>query len=79
MYVGVSTYLANLMGCINFILKGCVGVTVMMWIRWTFPRLRFDQLMTFCWTVLIPLAIVNLLATAFFVKLLVGVPGGAAS
>jgi len=43
---------------------------VMMWVRWTFPRLRFDQLMTFCWVVLIPLSILNLLVTAFLVTAL---------
>ncbi|MCG8420183.1 MAG: NADH-quinone oxidoreductase subunit NuoH [Proteobacteria bacterium] len=42
----------------------------MMWFRWTFPRLRFDQLMSFCWTVLIPLSIVNLLVTALVLELL---------
>ncbi len=43
---------------------------IMMWFRWTFPRLRFDQLMTFCWVVLIPLSILNLLVTAFLVTVL---------
>ena len=43
---------------------------VMIWIRWTFPRLRFDQLMTFCWAVLIPLSILNLLVTAFLLQVL---------
>jgi len=57
-YVGLSTYLANLMGCVNFILKGCVGVTVMMWVRWTLPRLRIDQVMTTCLKYCVPLAAV---------------------
>lgn len=34
------------------------------WVRWTFPRLRYDQLMTLGWKVLLPLSIVNLLAVA---------------
>ena len=42
----------------------------MMWIRWTFPRLRFDQLMTYAWTVLVPLALINLLLTTVALKLL---------
>ena len=39
-----------------------------MWFRWTFPRLRFDQLMTFAWVLLIPLSILNLLGTALVLK-----------
>jgi len=51
-----------------FFLKVYTLIFIMMWFRWTFPRLRFDQLMTFAWSVLIPLAIVNLLVTAFLIK-----------
>jgi NADH-quinone oxidoreductase subunit H len=57
-------------GPLWFFLKTYLLIFVMMWVRWTFPRLRFDQLMTFCWTVLIPLSIVNLLVTAFVVAVL---------
>ncbi|PIE18609.1 MAG: NADH-quinone oxidoreductase subunit NuoH [Proteobacteria bacterium] len=55
-------------GAAWFFLKTYGLVLLMMWIRWTFPRLRFDQLMSFCWVVLIPLAIFNLLVTAFVAK-----------
>ncbi|MCP3859616.1 MAG: hypothetical protein GY704_08180, partial [Phycisphaeraceae bacterium] len=44
-------------GPVWFFLKTYAILFVIMWIRWTFPRLRFDQLMTFCWVLLIPLAI----------------------
>jgi NADH-quinone oxidoreductase subunit H len=40
----------------NFILKAVVGVTVMMWVRWTLPRLRIDQVMTTCLKYCVPLA-----------------------
>ncbi len=43
---------------------------VIVWCRWTFPRVRFDQLMNFSWKYLIPLSLVNLLITAILVKLL---------
>jgi NADH-quinone oxidoreductase subunit H len=55
-----------------FFLKTYALIFVMMWVRWTFPRLRFDQLMTFCWAVLTPLAIVNLILTAVTLKVVSG-------
>jgi len=55
-------------GPVWFFLKTYGIVFAMIWIRWTFPRLRFDQLMSFCWMVLIPLSIVNLLVTAFIAR-----------
>lgn len=55
-------------GWVWFFGKVYLLLLVMMWLRWTFPRLRFDQLMSFAWGVLIPLAIVNLLLTAVAIK-----------
>ena len=40
----------------NMILKGVIGVTVMIWVRWTLPRLRIDQVMTTCLKYCVPLA-----------------------
>lgn len=56
-------------GPVWFFLKVYTLIFLMMWFRWTFPRLRFDQLMSFCWTVLVPLSILNLLITGFVVTL----------
>lgn len=53
-----------------FFLKVYVIIFVMMWARWTFPRVRFDQLMNFAWKYMIPIGLGNLLVTAFVLKLL---------
>ena len=53
---GLLEYLANLAGCTNFILKAVLGVTVMMWVRWTLPRLRIDQVIAMCWKYCVPIA-----------------------
>jgi NADH-quinone oxidoreductase subunit H len=53
-----------------FLLKTYAVVFVLMWIRWTFPRLRVDHLMELSWKVLIPLALLNLVVTAVLVKVL---------
>lgn len=51
-----TVYLANLFGCINLIGKGVLGVVIMMWVRWTLPRLRIDQVITMCWKYCVPMA-----------------------
>jgi NADH-quinone oxidoreductase subunit H len=56
-------------GIIWFSLKVYLLLFVMIWIRWTFPRVRFDQLLNFCWMYLIPFSLANLLLTAVVVKL----------
>jgi NADH-quinone oxidoreductase subunit H len=45
---------------------------VVIWIRWTFPRLRVDQLMTVCWKYLTPIAIFNLVGSAVWLVCLDG-------
>lgn len=38
-------------------IKSCIMIFIFIWVRASFPRIRFDQLMSFCWTVLLPLVI----------------------
>lgn len=49
-----------------FMTKTLLLYYVVIWIRWTFPRLRVDQLMSICWKYLTPIAIVNLMGCAIW-------------
>lgn len=51
-----------------FLAKTYVLLFIMMWVRWTYPRMRFDQMLNLNWKWLLPLGVLNLLATAFAMK-----------
>lgn len=55
-----------LAGPVWFTAKTLVIVTLIMWIRWTVPRFRVDQMMGFCWKVLVPLSLVVFCAAALW-------------
>jgi NADH-quinone oxidoreductase subunit H len=63
-----QNWLAVLEGICLF-LKVAFFIFFFMWVRWTVPRFRYDQLMRLGWKVLIPLALVNLLVTGFVLLL----------
>jgi NADH-quinone oxidoreductase subunit H len=53
-----------LIGAGVLVAKVCVFLFLFVWVRWSFPRFRYDQLMAIGWKVLLPLAIVNLIWVA---------------
>jgi len=63
----VHPVIGPVIGVLWFTLKTYFFVLVFMWIRATLPRFRIDQLMSFCWKLLIPVTIVNLMVTAALV------------
>lgn len=67
------TLLGALLRILVFGLKVFLMIFVFMWIRWSWPRFRFDQLMHIAWRSLVPLALANLVVTAFIVHY--GLPG----
>ncbi len=52
----VAGYLANVIGAFVFASKASFGVFVQVWLRWTLPRLRIDQVMTTCLKYLVPIS-----------------------
>lgn len=74
-YLGNCWYFgtfANLFGVLNLLIKASIGVIAMMWVRWTFPRLRVDQVITMCLKYCVPIAAVCLIGVLFWTAL--GVP-----
>lgn len=56
---------ANIIGIFVLFAKICFFIFFYMWVRWTIPRFRYDQLMRLGWKILIPLAIANIVVTGF--------------
>jgi NADH-quinone oxidoreductase subunit H len=63
---GMSPFVGNLLSLGVFLGKVFALIILMMWVRWTLPRLRVDQLMQMCWKYLVPLTFVNLLGVALW-------------
>jgi NADH-quinone oxidoreductase subunit H len=59
-----------ILGPVYFATKVALVIFVMIWVRASLPRVRYDHLMQFCWKFLLPLALLNLAATAVFVALI---------
>jgi NADH-quinone oxidoreductase subunit H len=66
MFPGMTKLDGNMLaiaGFVVFFMKIFIGIFIFMWIRWSLPRFRYDQLMHLGWKMLIPLALVNMLVT----------------
>jgi NADH-quinone oxidoreductase subunit H len=72
----LAGWIGNFLGMCNFITKCVVGITCMIWARWTLPRLRIDQVMTTCLKYCVPLASMMLAGVMVWMYLL---PGGVTS
>jgi NADH-quinone oxidoreductase subunit H len=71
--LSIAGYVGNVLGAVNFLTKGFIGVAFMIWLRWTLPRLRIDQVMTTCLKYCIPLAAAMFLGAMLW---LYAFPGG---
>ena len=65
-YEGILPGYDFLGGLPGFVLKTLGLVFIMMWLRWTLPRLRVDQLMNLCWKYFIPISFFNILGTGIW-------------
>ncbi|MGO1670877.1 MAG: NADH-quinone oxidoreductase subunit NuoH [Sphingobacterium sp.] len=61
--LGLSENWITILGVIAFFIKIFAFIFFFMWVRWTLPRFRYDQLMNLGWKMLIPLAIANIVLT----------------
>lgn len=59
--------MAYIPGVIWFVAKTFFVVFLLMWMRWTFPRLRIDQILSLEWKYLLPISMFNLVLMAVLV------------
>ncbi|MGB3105888.1 NADH-quinone oxidoreductase subunit NuoH [Sphingobacterium multivorum] len=64
--MGLSANMITIIGVVVFFIKILLFIFFFMWVRWTLPRFRYDQLMNLGWKMLIPLAIANIVLTGVF-------------
>jgi NADH-quinone oxidoreductase subunit H len=65
--LGLDANIITILGVVALFAKIFFFIFFFMWVRWTIPRFRYDQLMNLGWKVLIPLAIANIVLTGIFI------------
>ena len=66
---GFPPMVVALLQVLMFVLKVIFMVLFFIWVRWSIPRFRYDQLMNVGWKILLPLALLNIIVTAIIVML----------
>jgi NADH-quinone oxidoreductase subunit H len=65
-----GTTIGPLIGVVVFFAKIFAFIFFFMWVRWTIPRFRYDQLMHLGWKILIPIAIANVVVTGLVIAVI---------
>ncbi|SEK34805.1 NADH dehydrogenase subunit H [Chitinophaga rupis] len=65
--LGLDANLITILGFVALFIKIICFLFLFMWVRWTIPRFRYDQLMRLGWNIMIPIAIVNMLLTGAWI------------
>lgn len=68
--LGLSHNLVTILGTTFLFAKIVMFIFLFMWVRWTLPRFRYDQLMRMGWKMLIPLALINIIITGLLIIVL---------
>ena len=61
-----NTLLENILYSLSIGIKSCIMIFIFIWARASFPRIRYDQLMSYCWTILLPIVIAYIIFVPCF-------------
>lgn len=67
---GLSPMLMSILQVLTFFIKVVFMILFFIWVRWSVPRFRYDQLMNLGWKVMLPLALFNIVVTAVLIAVL---------
>lgn len=67
---GLPPFWVSILQVLTFCMKTIFMILFFIWVRWTVPRFRYDQLMNLGWKIMLPLALLNLIITAVVLTLL---------